>query len=88
MDGVDGLPKLFGCSDTGYYFRVAVDKKGRIEMILDFNNNGKFEPNLGEVVITQLFKPNINEESPLIRDVFWDGNDANGDDVCVGVDPI
>jgi gliding motility-associated-like protein len=78
-EGVDGLPKLFGCPDTGYYFRVAVDKKGRIEMILDFNNNGKFNPDLGEVVITQLFNPNTNEESPLIRDVFWDGKDAKGD---------
>jgi gliding motility-associated-like protein len=80
-EGVDGLPKLFGCPDTGYYFRVAVDKKGRIEMILDFNNNGKFDPDLGEVVITQLFKPYPNESSPLIRDIYWDGKNANGIDV-------
>ena len=79
-DEIKECPRLFGCPGN-YYFHVAVEKKGRIEMILDFNKNGKFDPNTRDRVITQLFKPYDNELDPLIRDIFWDGNDGLGEQI-------
>ncbi|MDE5420560.1 cadherin repeat domain-containing protein, partial [Labilibaculum sp. DW002] len=71
-------PSLFGCPGN-YFFRVAVEKKGRIELLLDFDGvKDKYDPNTRDRIITTLFHPYPHELDTLIRDIPWDGKDGKG----------
>jgi len=77
-------PRLFGCLGK-YFFRVAVTKKGRIELLLDLDKKtpNKYDPGTRDRIITTLSHPFENEEGILIRDIPWDGKDGLGDPVPV-----
>ncbi|MDE5420929.1 cadherin domain-containing protein [Ancylomarina sp. DW003] len=71
-------PRLFGCEGK-YFFRVAVTKKGRIDLLLDFHgSNNKYDPGTRDRIITTLSNPFPNEAGVLIRDIKWDGLDGLG----------
>ncbi|MCZ4693251.1 hypothetical protein, partial [Ancylomarina euxinus] len=78
VDEVNNYPRLFGCPGK-YFFRVAVEKKGRIDLLLDFHgSNNKYDPGTRDRIITTLSHPFPNEDGVLIRDIAWDGLDGLG----------
>uniref|UniRef100_UPI003562BA9F hypothetical protein n=1 Tax=Ancylomarina sp. TaxID=1970196 RepID=UPI003562BA9F len=78
VDEENNYPRLFGCPGK-YFFRVAVEKKGRIDLLLDFHgSNNKYDPGTSDRIITTLSHPFPNEEGVLIRDIAWDGLDGLG----------
>jgi gliding motility-associated-like protein len=70
-------PKLFGCRGN-YFFKVSVDKKGRVEVIIDFDGNDKYDPNTRDVLLIGLVEPREGETAPFIRDIPWNGLDGFG----------
>ncbi|MGZ2372054.1 cadherin repeat domain-containing protein, partial [Ancylomarina sp. YFZ004] len=78
VDEENDYPRLFGCPGK-YFFRVAVENKGRIDLLLDFEGTpNKFDPGTRDRIITTLSVPFPNEEGILIRDIAWDGLDGKG----------
>jgi len=77
----EDYPRLFGCTSK-YFFRVAVTKKGRIDLLLDLHgSNNKYDPGTSDRIITTLSTPFFNEEDILIQDIPWDGLDGLGNPV-------
>jgi|GEM_PF-3188392 len=70
-------PKLFGCRGN-YFFKVSVDKKGRVEVIIDFDGNDKYDPNTRDVLLIGLVDPRQGETAPFVRDIPWNGLDGFG----------
>ncbi|RZT97181.1 gliding motility-associated-like protein [Ancylomarina subtilis] len=78
IDEENNYPKLLGCQGN-YFFRVAVEGEGQIDLLLDFEGlPNKYDPGTRDRIITTLAAPFPNEEGVLVRDIPWDGLDGLG----------
>ena len=65
----------FLCGDTeGYCIPVEVTRPGQVEVILDFNQNGQYDPEQGDVILLQDFE----EGGELVACIPWDGLKGDG----------
>lgn len=65
----------FLCGDTeGYCIPVEVTRPGQVEVILDFNQNGQYDPELGDVILIQDFQ----EGEEFAACIPWDGLKGDG----------
>ncbi|MGZ2371848.1 cadherin-like domain-containing protein, partial [Ancylomarina sp. YFZ004] len=81
----DEYPKFFGCpptvpgDDANYFFRVKVDKKGRVEILLDLNGNDDvYTDGTEDVMLYGLINPYEGESTPYTRDIYWNGKNGLG----------
>ncbi|RXQ96530.1 tandem-95 repeat protein [Ancylomarina salipaludis] len=78
IDEENNYPKLLGCQGN-YFFRVAVEGEGQIDLLLDFDGvSDKYDPGTRDRIITTFAAPFPNEEGVLVRDIPWDGLDGLG----------
>ncbi len=77
----------FSCSsgDPGeeYCLEVEVTRPGQVDIILDFNNNGQFDPNSEDVNLVTCFE----EGDPLTQCIPWDGVKGDGSTIEFGDSP-
>ncbi|MFA8450501.1 MAG: gliding motility-associated C-terminal domain-containing protein [Bacteroidales bacterium] len=83
IDKDKGYPKFFGCEDNKeYFFRVAVTKKGRIEILIDFDgDNMEYDAGTRDVILYERIIPYPGEMPPYIRDIEWNGHDGKNNPV-------
>ena len=71
----------FLCGDTeGYCIPVSVTRPGQVEVILDFNQNGQYDPELGDVILIQDFE----EGDQFDACIPWDGLKGDGSPAGLG----
>lgn len=76
------FPKLYGCPDDNlWFFRLAATEAGRVEVLIDSNNNGEYDPGTGDVLLTTDIVPFPGETAPYDRDIPWDGLDGFGNPI-------
>ena len=79
------FPKLYGCPDDGeWFFRFAATEAGRVEILIDSDGNGEFDPGTADVLLTDDIVPFPGETSPYDRDIPWDGLDGLGNPIPTG----
>lgn len=74
-------PAIIGCPATGYHIRVATTSSGLVELLLDFDQAtgaGKYDLGTDDLLLFYNVIPGAGETPPYIRDIPWDGNNANG----------
>ncbi|MEZ5039122.1 MAG: hypothetical protein R2828_04495 [Saprospiraceae bacterium] len=83
-DGVCGelsVSTNFLCGDTeGYCIPVDVTRPGQVEVILDFNQNGVYDPELGDVILIHDFE----EGDDFSTCIPWDGLKGDGTPAGLG----
>lgn len=76
------FPKLYGCPDDDeWFFRFAATEAGRVEILIDANGNGEYDPGTADVIFTEDIVPFPGETSPYDRDIPWDGSDGLGNPI-------
>jgi gliding motility-associated-like protein len=66
---------MFRCTENGFCLDVTVTRPGQVEIILDFNQNGQFDPDSEDVSLIWCF----DNGKPLTACVPWDGRKGNGE---------
>ncbi|MBI1287084.1 MAG: tandem-95 repeat protein [Flavobacteriales bacterium] len=76
------FPKLYGCPDDNlWFFRLAATKAGRVEVLIDSDANGQYDPGSADVLLTTDIVPFPGETPPYDRDIPWDGLDGLGNPI-------
>lgn len=79
------FPKLYGCPDDNeWFFRFAATEPGRVEVLIDANANGEFDPGTADRIFSEDVIPFPGETSPYLRDIPWDGLDGLGNPIPTG----
>jgi len=74
-------PEGFTCDDEGNYcFEVEVTRGGQVELILDFNKNGRYDPGTEDVMLGHSFFGS----DELTTCIAWDGVKGNGETLTFG----
>jgi|GEM_PF-6030692 len=71
---VNGAGTINCDADGNYCLEVSVTRPGQVDIILDFNQNGRFDPESEDVILVHCFEP----DGPLSKCISWDGMKGDG----------
>ncbi|MCF8459258.1 MAG: tandem-95 repeat protein [Flavobacteriales bacterium] len=73
------FPKLYGCPDDGqWFFRFAATQAGRVEILIDSDNDNEFDPGTADRLLSLDVIPFPGEVAPYERDIAWNGLNGLG----------